>query len=136
MSKLEKVLGMLGSEHAGERAAAALKVSNIAKERGVTIVELLRREFGAKLPPRSRETYQPYTHPRERREPDYDVDDDERQLLNRVMRLRSKPLNYQNRQYVYDVIMKKKRDSDLTPHERAVCESLLQQYEVNEQWEG
>lgn len=39
--KLAAVLGMLGSDHAGERAAAALIAARIAREAGLTWSELL-----------------------------------------------------------------------------------------------
>ncbi len=38
--RLEKLLGMLGSEFENERAVAALKIANMAKDQGKTIVEL------------------------------------------------------------------------------------------------
>ena len=39
-SRLEKLLGMLGSDHDGERAAAALMIANMAKKEGKTIADL------------------------------------------------------------------------------------------------
>ena len=39
--RLVKVLGMLGSDHAGERAAAALQASRILKEAGLTWHDVL-----------------------------------------------------------------------------------------------
>lgn len=43
--RLEKLLGMLGSAHDGERASAALKIADMAKTRGITIVSLIIVEF-------------------------------------------------------------------------------------------
>jgi hypothetical protein len=45
--KLIKLLGMLGSEHAGERAAAGLKAHELLTARGVTWRELLTPEAAA-----------------------------------------------------------------------------------------
>lgn len=39
-SRLEKLLGMLGSEHDGERAAAALMIAKLAQKEGKTIAKL------------------------------------------------------------------------------------------------
>jgi hypothetical protein len=45
--KLIKLLGMLGSEHAGERAAAGLKAHGLLAARGVTWAQLLTAEPAA-----------------------------------------------------------------------------------------
>ncbi len=45
-SRLEKFLGLLGSEHDGERANAARFVHRMAQEHKLTIVELMRQIFG------------------------------------------------------------------------------------------
>ena len=53
-AKLVGVLGMLGSEHVGERASAALLASRMVRDRGITWADLIdqpetfrRREDGA-----------------------------------------------------------------------------------------
>lgn len=128
MSKMEKVLGMLGSSHAGERASAALIISKMAKERGLTIVELLRREFGPKPSRPHREPPADRPHTYNWRKPVDDVDDSERTLINSLLRCRSMPLSRQERTFVYDTIMKKQRDSDLTPSERRTAEVIIARY--------
>lgn len=42
-SRVEKLLGMLGSDFAGERANAAAALSRIARDQRLTLVELLQR---------------------------------------------------------------------------------------------
>lgn len=43
LRRLVKVLGMLGSDHDGERAAAALQASRLLRDRGLTWEEVLAR---------------------------------------------------------------------------------------------
>lgn len=62
LDRLGKFLGMLGSDHAGERAAAGLKADNLLRERGATwtaLVESLKSGAGPTkpMPPRWRPAY-------------------------------------------------------------------------------
>ena len=41
LERLERILGMLGSSHDGERAAAALKANELITNRGVTWADLI-----------------------------------------------------------------------------------------------
>lgn len=56
IDRLGKLLGMLGSEHAGERAAAGLKANQLVCERGTSwaqITDSLKRVVAVKSEPRS-----------------------------------------------------------------------------------
>jgi len=66
--RLEKLVGMLGSDQLGERASAAAFIAKMAREQTLTIVELMRRAFGSTVqqpPPRPQHKPQsnPYTNP-------------------------------------------------------------------------
>jgi hypothetical protein len=106
----------------------------MAKRRGVTIVELLKSELRLGIPAsRPNNSYQPYKHYRERApEPDDDVEEEERELINRLLQLRSKPLSHRERKFMYEIVMKKRRDKDLTVIERREAEAILARYEERE----
>lgn len=55
-SRLEKLLGMLGSSFDGERANAARMISSMAERQGLTIVELI---YGDAAPQRSKSRAKP-----------------------------------------------------------------------------
>jgi hypothetical protein len=52
VGRLEKLLGMLGSEHSGERAAAALKATKLLREHNATWRDVLRTPEPASSSPR------------------------------------------------------------------------------------
>ena len=57
-AKLARILGMMGSDHVGERAAAALKASDLLRQRGLTWLDVL----SGGEPPRPQAS--PYPPPR------------------------------------------------------------------------
>jgi hypothetical protein len=64
--RLEKLVGMLGSDQMGERASAAAFIAKMAREQTLTIVELMRRAFGSTMQPQAKPQQQqrnPYTDP-------------------------------------------------------------------------
>ena len=138
MSKLEKILGMLGSEHEGERASAALLISRMAKERKLSIVEMLKLEFGGvrrTTPPDLKfDVHQRYRDGA-RVEPTFDPEDSERTILNQLVRCRSKPLNRQERLFVNNVLLNTRirRDKDLNTTQKQTAEIIIARYFSSEE---
>jgi hypothetical protein len=54
ITKLVRILGMLGSDHAGERASAGLLATRLLKQRGATWADVIGAPMLASPPPQTR----------------------------------------------------------------------------------
>lgn len=121
--RLEKLLGMLGSEHDGERASAALKISDMARERQLMIVELIAIEFGSlKAKPKPVNVFTP----KERPAP-------EREMLNNLDKLRRDPgvwMTEKDDTFVGGVLKRRFADAEMTPKELEWVFDIFKRYGV------
>lgn len=129
--RLEKILGMLGSDFEGERANAALLIARMAKEEGVTIVGLMVKVFGTPswktvdydFGVRSSPAQAPQPPPSPR---DWTFADS--QILMALRRVRNFPLTISERKLVNTIITSKNKDSELTASEKIGAQAIIKRY--------
>lgn len=121
--RLEKLLGMLGSAFEGERASAALLLSNMAKAEKLSIVDLCKRELGG-VRPTSTIRVEP-------RKPSRRQGWGEDYLLGELRNLRvSKDLTAWERQFIASVLSKYDSDEELSDAQRRSAEEIITKYEA------
>jgi hypothetical protein len=125
-SRLEKLLGMLGSSFDGERANAARMISAMAEKQGLTVVELIygvsaqEHQGGRQQKPRSK---QPKGDPRAEVTPDT--------MLKALTEIADDPERYEFRltewefHFAVDVSARYSRDYELSAKQLAIVEKIL-----------
>jgi hypothetical protein len=138
--RLEKMLGMLGSEHAGERASAALLISRMAKAEGATVVQLMEKAFA---PPQYAKPATGYggafrdwqtTNPnrgRPVRQPVYDDDEFASEIISALRNVRAEhlgSLRKEERTFIATVLTSCGNDASMTEAERISAETIIKKY--------
>jgi hypothetical protein len=125
-TRLEKLLGMLGSSFDGERANAARMISAMAEKRRLTVVELI---YGARA-----QEYQGLQQQKPR--PEHPNNDPRAKVISDTMlkalaKIADNPERYEfvltdwELRFAVDVSARYSRDYELTPKQLAIVEKIL-----------
>lgn len=122
-TRLEKLLGMLGSAFDGERANAARMISDMVARKKLTIVELI---FG---PPKQKSSYRRYEPPPRQ----------ERAKVNKILQALKEIADQADNlefvltewecQFAADVAARYESDYELSPKQVITAEKIIKKYE-------
>lgn len=127
--RLRKLLGMLGSEFDGERASAALLISQMAKKEQLSIVELIERDLGKGTKPKTRQMFREATSDPTAGWSNWDFID--APILNQLRKLRvSHDLSDWERRFIADILFRHNSDDQLSDDQREKASQIIDKFEA------